>query len=279
MLKKVYIEITNCCNLSCVFCPGTKREKHFMTAEEFGKVLHNIRGETEYIYFHVMGEPLLHPKLGEFLSMAAESGFKVCITTNGTLLDQAAQTLLAASKLHKISISLHSLEGNGSKQPLLAYLESCWVFCEKAAAKGIICALRLWNEGGANAENEKIEAFLHEKTEGRAWEELRFGSKKLAEKIYLENAARFDWPDMTAEKVETQFCYALRDQAGILADGTVIPCCLDHEGDIPLGNIFEKPLGEILASPRAKALYDGFSARRPSEELCRRCGYAARFNK
>ncbi|MBR4869451.1 MAG: radical SAM protein [Oscillospiraceae bacterium] len=265
MLKKVYIEITNCCNLSCVFCPGTKRKKHFMTAEEFAAVLRNIRGQTEYIYFHVMGEPLLHPQLKTFLSMAGEAGFKVCITTNGTLLDQAGEILLSAPGLHKISISLHSLEGNGSKQPLLEYLESCWDFCEKAVAKGIICALRLWNEGGANEENEKIEAFLHEKTEGTEWAELRFGSKKLAEKIYLENAARFDWPDMTAEKVETQFCYALRDQAGILADGTVIPCCLDHEGDIPLGNIFEHTLGEILASPRAKALYDGFSARRPSE--------------
>ena len=279
MLKKVYIEITNCCNLKCVFCPGTKREKHFMTADEFAKVLQNIRGETEYVYFHVMGEPLLHPELGAFLSMAAEAGFKVCITTNGTLLESTAETLLAAPSLHKISISLHSLEGNGSKQPLMEYLESCWAFCGKAAAKGIICALRLWNEGGANAENEKIETFLHEKTDHREWSELRFGSKKLAERIYLENAARFDWPDMTAEKVETQFCYALRDQAGILADGTVIPCCLDHEGDIPLGNIFENTLGEILSSPRAKALYDGFSARRPSEELCRRCGYAARFNK
>lgn len=279
MLKKVYIEITNCCNLACVFCPGTKREKHFMTAEEFAAVLRHIQGQTQYVYFHVMGEPLLHPDLGVFLAMAAEAGFKVCITTNGTLLEKCAETLLAAPALHKISISLHSLEGNGAKEPLMEYLESCWRFCQRAAEKGVICALRLWNEGGANEENEKIEAFLHEKTHGAEWSELRFGSRKLGERLYLENAARFDWPDLAAHEVETQFCYALRDQAGILSDGTVIPCCLDHEGDIPLGNIFEKPLAEILASPRAKALYDGFSARRPTEELCRRCGYASRFNK
>lgn len=279
MLKKVYIEITNCCNLDCVFCPGTKREKRFMSAEEFATVLRNIQGQTEYVYFHVMGEPLLHPHLGTFLTMAGGAGFKVCITTNGTLLDQCGETLLAAPSLHKISISLHSLEGNGSKLPLMEYLESCWRFCEKAAKKGVICALRLWNEGGANTENEKIEAFLREKTGTAEWRETRNGSRKLGERLYLENAARFAWPDMGAEEVETQFCYALRDQAGILAGGTVIPCCLDHEGDVPLGNIFEKPLAEILASPRAKALYDGFSARRPTEELCRRCGYAARFNK
>ena len=97
--------------------------------------------------------------------------------------------------------------------------------------------------------------------------------------MYLERAGKFEWPDLSANESGAQFCYGLRDQLGILADGTVVPCCLDHEGDIPLGNLFTQPLDEILNSPRARALREGFSQRRPAEELCRRCGFAARFNK
>ena len=88
----------------------------------------------------------------------------------------------------------------------------------------------------------------------------------------------FDWPDMSAEELgENCFCYGLRDQVGVLCDGTVVPCCLDHDGDIPLGNLFERELDEILVSPRAGAIREGFSHRLAVEELCRRCGYARRF--
>ena len=99
----------------------------------------------------------------------------------------------------------------------------------------------------------------------------------MGEGLYLEQAEKFDWPDLDAPEAEVRFCRALRDQAAVLCDGTVIPCCLDHEGDIPLGNLFRQELEEILAGPRARALYDGFSRGKPPEALCRRCGFATRF--
>lgn len=108
---------------------------------------------------------------------------------------------------------------------------------------------------------------------------MRNGSFLLRDHLYLERAGKFDWPDLSANESGTQFCYGLRDQLGVLVDGTVVPCCLDHEGDIPLGNLFTQPLTEILTSPRACTLREGFSRRKPAEELCRRCGFAARFNK
>ena len=113
----------------------------------------------------------------------------------------------------------------------------------------------------------------------RMWEKKMDGpgSYKLGERLYLEQAERFEWPDLSADPTGTTFCQGLRDQVGVLVDGTVVPCCLDHEGDIPLGNLLEQELEEILSSPRAKAIYDGFSRRQPPEELCRRCGYASRF--
>ena len=82
---------------------------------------------------------------------------------------------------------------------------------------------------------------------------------------------------MEAAETGTRFCLGLREQIAVLCDGTAVPCCLDHEGDVPLGNLLEQSLEEILAGPRARELVRGFSEGRPSEELCRRCGFAPRF--
>lgn len=278
MLKRIYIEITNVCNLRCGFCPGTRRGARFLSAGEFRQVLRKLRGHTDYLYFHVMGEPLLHPELGTFLAMAGAEGFRVCLTTNGTLLGERLETLLAAPALHKLSVSLHSAEGNGLAE-LGGYLSAVWEGAQALSRAGTICALRLWNIGGAEARNGEIYAFLREKL-GRHPLDLpqpRQGSWRLGERLYLERAEKFDWPDLGAEETGTRFCLGLRDQAAVLCDGTVVPCCLDHEGDIPLGNLLEQELDEILASPRARALYEGFSQGKPSEALCRRCGFAARF--
>ena len=279
MLKKAYIEITNRCNLRCSFCPGAKRAPRTMTPAEFDRVLERLTGQGKYVYLHVMGEPLSHPRLAELLALAAARERKVCITTNGTLLARQTETLLAARTLHKVSVSLHSFEGNdGAPEREREYLDAVWAFADHAAAQGVIVALRLWNEGGAETRNGAIEAYLRGKCPGE-WPEPRSGSFRLRESLYLERSGRFDWPDLGARERGTQFCYGLRDQLGVLADGTVIPCCLDHEGDIALGNLFLQPLEEILQSERARALREGFSRRRPSEELCRRCGFAARFNR
>ncbi len=278
MLKRAYVEITNVCNLRCSFCPGTKRRQRFMTVEEFCSIAEKLRGTVQYLYLHVMGEPLLHPELPKILSAAEELGFRVCVTTNGTLLEKAGETLLSCPNLHKVSVSVHSFEGNdgGDMRP---YLESVWGFAEQLAQKGAIAALRLWNEGGAEERNGEVLSFLREKTGDVPWEEKRDGSFTLREKLYLEHAEKFEWPDLSAPESGTEFCLGLRDQIAVLVDGTVVPCCLDHEGDIPLGNLLREELADILAGERAKAIYEGFSCRRPTEELCRRCGYASRFNR
>lgn len=280
MLKKVYIEITNVCNLRCAFCPGTRRAPRTMTCAEFAAVLDKLRAHVSYVYLHVMGEPLLHPQLAELLELAAERGMKVCITTNGTLLHAQADTLLRARALYKISVSLHSIEENGGDPgDARQYLETVWSFATCAAAKGVIVALRLWNEGDADAHNDTILDFLREKTGTSDWREPRAHSFRLAENLYLEREAAFAWPDLEADEAHTEFCQALRGQLGVLADGTLVPCCLDHEGELALGNLFTQELDDILNSPRARALYDGFSRRQPAEPLCRRCGYATRFNR
>lgn len=276
MLKRAYVEITNVCNLSCSFCPKTKRPPRMLTPEEFARIVGQLRGEVRYLYLHVMGEPLLHPRLEELL--AQTEGFRLCLTTNGTLLRERLPLLRSVPQLHKVSVSLHSFEGNGGVDPS-AYLQSVWESAATLAEAGVICALRLWNEGGANRRNEEILQFMEQQVGARPWQEPRRDSFRLRERLYLESAARFDWPDLSAPEQGTEFCLGLREQIAVLSDGSVVPCCLDHEGELRLGNLLEQELGDILRSPRARALYEGFSRRRPAEELCRRCGYAGRFTK
>lgn len=279
MISRCYLEITNICNLDCLFCPKTSRTPRRISEEEYEAILNRLDGEIKFLYFHLMGEPMLHPLLPSFVRRARERGFVPVVTTNGTLLSKGA-TLIDALP-HKVQISLHSHEGNG-KSDAEEYMHHVMTFAMEAAAKGIIVVLRLWNQGGYDTNNAAVEA-LAASYIPLPWQE-RYDGWKLAENIYLEYDNMFQWPDSEREEYSSEevFCYALRNQIGILADGTVVPCCLDSGGNIPLGNIFHDSLSAILSSPRATAMYHGFSHHTATEALCRRCGYAAvtkRFRK
>ena len=271
MITRCYLEITNVCNLDCVFCPKTDRAKHRLTMEEFSLLTGKLQGQVKFLYFHLMGEPFLHPLLPDFIKMARGKGFVPVLTTNGTLLSKAQGVIEAHP--HKIQISLHSQEGNGKENPE-TYLEGVMNFALEAASAGILIVLRLWNQGGYDSANDHILDVLASYCP-RPWTQ-RHDGWKLAENLYIEYDRMFEWPDTEhSEYKETDvFCYALRNQLGVLVDGSVVPCCLDHAGDITLGNLFTQSLDEVLSSPRAKALYDGFTKHEATEPLCRRCGYA-----
>ena len=279
MLDKIYLEISNVCNLSCSFCHKTKRTKKLMTEAEFELLTDKLRGKTKYLYFHLMGEPTLHPLLPKFIEIAKKKGFLPILTTNGSLLSQRGADLLESIP-YKVSISLHAPEANEGFSDA-EYLTSCIEFAKKAAERECIVALRLWNLG-SDADNSHILARLHEEFPGE-WAPVRRGNgERMAHKIFLEWGDRFKWPDEAdgeERRDDGVFCYALRDQAGVLVDGTVVPCCLDADGCISLGNLFESELDEILESARARAIYDGFSRRVAVEELCKTCGFVKRFDK
>lgn len=273
--QKVYIEISNVCNLSCQFCPGTKRKKHVMTKTEFLVLLPKLQSWTDYLYFHLMGEPLCHPLLAEFLKSAGDHGFKVILTTNGSLLGKQQTVLLSSPALHKINISLHAFEANDLEMPFETYLKQCFDFGKAAEGQKLV-VFRLWNQGGADTMNAKILTCL-ESFFPQPWVEERKGIR-IGNRVYLEYGDKFDWPDLSAkDQGEQVFCYGLRDQIGVLCDGTVVPCCLDHDGNLALGNLFNSDLETILASERAQAIFQGFQHKIAAEELCRKCGYARRF--
>lgn len=272
---KVYLEISNVCNLKCSFCPGTKRKPQVMTEEAFTALLSKLRPWTDFLYFHLMGEPLCHPNLQSYLKHADLHGFRVILTTNGTLLQRQQEILLSSPALHKLNISLHAFEANDLTMPFADYLNGCFAFGKAAEGKKLI-VYRLWNQGGADERNQEILAAL-ESYFPKPWVTERKGIR-IGDRVYLEYGDKFDWPDLSAEDMgQNVFCYGLRDQIGILCDGTVVPCCLDHDGDLALGNLLEEELEQILQSPRAQAIYHGFQHKTAAEELCRKCGYARRF--
>lgn len=255
-----------------------------MTAEEFELICQKVKGKTKQLFFHVMGEPLFHPELGTFLDIAGRYGFKTCITTNGTLIKLKEEELLShADEIHRISISLHSIEGNGAENALGKYLETVIDFAKRASEKGIYVVLRLWNldsaeKDGKNDENDFIEAVLKREFP-EEWQK-RWSGYRMAKGVFLEYAGIFTWPsESEAEEREEGFCHGLTDQIAILADGTVVPCCLDSEGVIDLGNIFRDDIDTILSSERAVRMREGFAEGKMTEELCRRCTYARRFKK
>ncbi len=282
MFNKAYIEITNVCNLACPFCPGTARAPRFLSEAEFGRVLSQLKGKARQLYFHVMGEPLLHPALAELLRMAGEAGFPVNLTTNGRLLAERLPVLIASPALRQINLSLHS-DLSPDDSWLHEVLEAVAAL---RAARPVLVSLRLWNlreDVAANAGRiRRIAAFFGAQP---PLQQDRHGYK-LAEGLWVNEGEVFDWPTLSATESgetangggEASFCRALRDQVAILSDGMVTACCLDAEGALSLGNVLEQPLDEILSSPRARAIYDGFSGRRAVEPLCQRCGYRKRFD-
>ncbi|WP_332647253.1 radical SAM/SPASM domain-containing protein [Lysinibacillus sp. 54212] len=287
--KKVYIEITSVCNLACSFCPPTQRAKGLIKVEQFEKILDEIRPHTKYIYLHVKGEPLLHPRIDQLLDAAHERGFKVNITTNGTLIKKQREKLLGKPALRQMNFSLHSFDGHEGSENREKYLGDILDFVREVRENGqnIIFSYRLWNlqrkdqtevDRRKNAETLDVlekEYSLPFKIEER----VEPGSGvKIAQNIYLNQDHEFKWPSLLEpEDSGKGFCHALRSHSAILVDGTVVPCCLDGEGVINLGNVHEQSFSEIIEGDRANNLIDGFSRREAVEELCRKCGYRQKF--
>ncbi|NLK22223.1 MAG: radical SAM protein [Epulopiscium sp.] len=287
--KKIYVEITNACNLSCTFCPKSNRKPQFMSIENFRKILNQISPYTEYIYFHVKGEPLLHPDIDKFLDISYEKGFRVNITTNGTLIDKVRDKIIMKKSLRQINFSLHSLSGNQGYTSEKSYMKDIISFTKESMEKtNLLISLRFWNlnyDAGINGSMESNRGLLEIiekefKLPYKIDEKVMPGRGiKIAERVYINQDYEFAWPNLKEKEDDGRgFCYGLRKQAAILVDGTVVPCCLDGEGIINLGNIHNVDFSRIIESKRAKEIYEGFSKRYAIEELCRKCGYKKKFN-
>ena len=281
--KQIYVEITNICNLNCSFCPKNNRPKRFMTVDEFDIITDEISPITNTICLHLMGEPLLHPNIKEIFEICNEKNLNVYLTTNGTLLKQNLD-LLKSGCAKRISVSLHSFEANTNSNSLDEYLEGVLLSCKEISDNSQTCIeFRLWNEDSnkkaKNTLNKNIVNKINKIFNTNLADQNLQCHLSITDKIYISFADIFEWPINTEnqEKNSVKFCYGLRSHFGILCDGTVVACCLDSEGKLALGNIFQNKISDILNTPRAQNIYKGFTDRNTTEEFCKTCTYANKF--
>jgi len=280
MFKKIYIEITNICNLNCKFCPDTTRKKEIMNVEKFEEVIKKIQPYTKLVCLHVKGEPLLHNQLEEILKILERYNLKANITTNGTLIKQRFEILKKSKSVRQINFSIHSILQNGELNK--KYLEDIFESVEQL--ENIIISYRLWNlqsikENSVNDEIIKVmENYYNiENLKNKLMENEFY---KIKESMFINQDIEFVWPNINGEKIiEKGRCLALKEQVAILVDGTVVPCCLDNDGCIELGNIFEESLSEILEKPFSLEIKKNFENGVLICELCKSCGFLKRLEE
>lgn len=288
MFEKIYIELSNICNLQCHFCPEVTRDKKIMAPADFKKFAVQAKPLTRQICLHLMGEPLAHPNFSEIMDIADELDLKIFLTTNGTLLKRHHEKLLRWRSLEQINFSVHSFFANPNKISLEDYLKSILSFCNQAleTKANFFINLRLWNLEKTNIQNDQnIQVLnllnLHFQTLLTDRIDVKLNkSKKILNKIYLHFDTEFIWPDLRQPlRPKEGSCYGLRKQLAIHANGDVVPCCLDKESVLKLGNAHLSSLSDIMMSERALKIKTGFERQELVEDLCQRCQYADRFRK
>ena len=262
--KKIYLEITNNCNLSCSFCIKNKRPSQNITIENFNIILSKLKPHTDYLYFHVLGEPLMHPQINELIDIATGQGFSINLTTNGYLLSKIKNN----NNLRQINISLHSYHPKYQIK-LEDYLFNICTSIEPLLKNNTYINLRLWTQ---TPYTQDIITYLTNTYQTPI--DLTAQNIKIKPHLYLNFDQEFIWPDLNnSYYIEKGTCHATTDHLGILVDGTVIPCCLDSQGIIKLGNILKDSLTEILSHPRFINMKTGFSNNQKREELCKHCNF------
>jgi radical SAM protein with 4Fe4S-binding SPASM domain len=284
--SKVYIEISNICNLQCSFCPEVLRTKGLMDVELFRHIMAQVAPLTEQVAFHLMGDPLVHPKLNQFVAICAELGAQIYLVTNGVLLRAKHSQMLLSSAFRQINFSLHSFPDNFGEQDPTPYLERIFRFVDQAFVlrPDLYINFRLWNLSAPKGQEAKNLAIFNKIQEHYgvslpAEVDVRLRkSIHITNRLYLHFDTEFVWPSLDLPVLGTRGrCYGLSSHFGILMDGTVVPCCLDKEGKIPLGNVKERSVVDILADERAQLILQGFRERKLRESLCQRCQYIERF--
>ncbi len=273
--KKIYIEITNICNLNCSFCHNTKREKKFMNVSEFSHIIDEIKSYTDYIYLHVKGEPLLNPNLDLFLDICDKNKIKVNITTNGTLLKKNYDVLKKHKCLRQINVSLHSENDEDE------YLDNVFDVC-KVLSETVYISYRFWTLQNNVLDKKAIdvvkEIISYYSLSTEIVDKLYTDKQiKICNNTYVNKDNLFEWPSLKNKRESNGYCHGTIDHVGILVDGTVVPCCLDGEGITNLGNILSTSFVDILNSDRFINMCEGFRNNICTEELCKKCRFKDRF--
>lgn len=286
--KRINVEISNVCNLRCSFCPAGDKDKRAMSPAEFARIAEEIAPLTEEVVLHLLGEPLNHPQLDLILDACAAHMLPVNIVTNGILLTGPRLELLLRPIVRQVSFSLQSFEDNFHAQDPTSYLRRIRTFVERALTErpDLYVNFRFWDLAGTGATDTTLNSTMRQALADAfdfTWDSVqvdlrRRKSRRLRGRLYLHFDSRFEWPHLSHPVRATRgYCHGLTGHIGVHADGTVVPCCLDQAGAMPLGNVLTTPLREILNGPRARSIREGFAAGELREPLCQRCSFITRF--
>lgn len=278
--EKIYIELSDICGLKCDFCPSVKGIRGAMSVEDFSKIAQKVAGKGRIYALHLLGDPLVLPNLAEFITVAKAHKMPLELTTSGFYMNAKNQALLLQSEnIRQINLSLMAFLAQ-SRVDLMSYFAPILRFLRAhiALKKSNFVNLRLWNLGadfkGAD-KNESIYSLLEREFGVKIQKNAR--KNRLASRIALHQSEQFRWASLASKTLHIKgSCYALKGQIGILSNGKVVPCCMDSSGVMALGDILKQDLNEILASPRALAMKEGFKKGEFVELLCQKCEFGRR---
>ena len=285
MFKRVYLEISNICNVACSFCPVVEKDKKLMDLVEFEDILVQVAPLTEIVCLHLLGEPLAHPKFLQILEICEKYNTQIDLTTNGILINRYKERIIASKCIRQVNFSLQAFKDNYPNKDINPYLLPIFEFVKLAYENkpDLYTNFRLWNQESNDSDNEdiflKIEAYFEVEI-NRNIEVGAIKSKNIWNRLYLHFDSRFEWPSFLLPFQGTQGrCHGTVNHIGIHADGSVVPCCLDKNAAINLGNATEQPLKDIINSERFTAMKNGFLNGVLVESFCQHCTFINRFKK
>ena len=257
-----------------------------MDLDLFRSVVEQVAPLTELVCFHLMGDPLVHPQFKEMVEICNDNQVNVFLVTNGVLVRPEKFDLLLHPNFYQINFSLHSFFDNFPGKDPTNYLERIFNFTERALQERpeLYLNFRLWNLNdplGSQTPNTQMLESICERFEFNAPSDIDVRKRKsinIKNRLYLHFDTEFTWPSLDLPVLGAEgTCYGLKSHFGVLADGTVVPCCLDKEAAIPLGKVQDAPILDILGSRRAQDILKGFKQKKLLEGLCQRCQYIERF--
>jgi len=260
-----------------------------MSLERFDDINAQLKPFTKELAYHIVGDPLVLSNLNEYLNISKKHELKVNITTTANNISSKYYEALMNETIKQINFSINSYNANSHKKSLDEYLNPILDFIEFAQnlKHEYFINLRIWNLDDTKSAKEFNKA-VFEKVNQRFDSNINIDEVyenrpkniKVARKVFFNFDEYFNWPSLENDFVSDKgFCYGLDSHFGILTSGEVVPCCLDQNACINLGNTNDSQLVDILNSKRVKDIQNGFKKGIVVEELCQKCDYRTRFDK
>lgn len=260
-----------------------------MPLDLFDKINKQLKTHTKELAYHVVGDPLVVNNLDKYLDISLSHELKVNITTTANNLNESMFDTLMHKGIKQINFSLNSYNVNSHKKSLKEYLDPIFAFTKYAIEEKqhFFINFRIWNlddDNSAKEFNKEVFTYANEFFNTALDLEDIYKNRpkniKLARMIFFNFDEYFTWPALDAPFIsEKGFCYGLDSHIGILSNGTVVPCCLDKDAIINLGNLENSDLSDILKTKRVLDIKNSFKQRSTLEELCQKCEYRTRFDK